>query len=82
MDWQKDSLDIASWVSSILLELCELEVFLLSWPGPSQSSSPGSSPGIYSSVAEAALAIALEGISCELAVMLSNEKSSLYSGNH
>ena len=49
VDWQKDSLDLASRVSSILLELCELEMFLLSWPGPSQSSSPGSSPGKYSS---------------------------------
>ena len=46
VDWQKD---LASRVSSILMELCELEVFLLSWPGPSQSSSPGSSPGKYSS---------------------------------
>ena len=40
VNWRKDSLDLASKVSSILLELCELEVFLLSWPGPSQSSSP------------------------------------------
>ena len=46
VDWQKD---LASRVSSILMELCELEVFLLSWPEPSQSSSPGSSPGKYSS---------------------------------
>ena len=49
VDWRKDSLDLASRVSSILLELCELEVFILSWQGPSQSSSPGSSPGKYSS---------------------------------
>ena len=46
VDWQKD---LASRVSSILMELCELEVFLLSWPEPSQSSSPGSSPEKYSS---------------------------------
>ena len=66
VDGREDSLDLASRVSSILLELGELEVFLLSWPGPSQSSSPGSSPGKYSSdLAEASLAIALEGISCD-----------------
>ena len=46
VDWQKD---LASRVSSILMELCELEVFLLSWPGPSQSSSLESSPGKYCS---------------------------------
>ena len=46
VDWQKD---LAIRVSSILMELCELEVFLLSWPVRSQSSSPGSSPGKYSS---------------------------------
>ena len=49
MDCQKEILDLASRVSSILLELCELEVFLLSWPEPSQSASTGSSPGKYSS---------------------------------
>ena len=38
-------LDLASRVSSILLKLCTLEVFLLFWPGPLQSSSLGSSPG-------------------------------------
>ena len=46
VDWQKD---LASRVSSILMELCKLEVFLLTWPEPSQSASPGSSPGKYSS---------------------------------
>ena len=49
VDWQKDSLHLASMVSFILLELCELDVFLLSWPGPSQSSSSGNYPGKYSS---------------------------------
>ena len=64
VDWSKDSLDLASRVSSMLLKLCELEVFLLSWPGPSQSFSPGSSQeNISPAVAEAALAIAFEGIS-------------------
>ena len=32
VEGREDSLDLASRVSSILLELCELEVFLLSWP--------------------------------------------------
>ena len=67
VDWQKD---LASRVSSILMELCELEMFLLSWPEPSQSSSPGSYPGnIPLAVADAALAIVLEGISFELTGM-------------
>ena len=65
VDGQENSLDLASRVSSILLELSELELFLLSWPGPSQSCSPGSSPGKYSSCrSRSSLAIALEGISC------------------
>ena len=34
MDWKKD---LASRVSCILMELCELEVFLFSWPEPSHS---------------------------------------------
>jgi hypothetical protein len=48
VDRQEDSLDFASRLSSILLELCEVEVFLLSWPGQSQSSYPRTSPGKYS----------------------------------
>ena len=58
MDGQEDSLDLASRLFSILLELCEVEVFLLSWPGPSHGN-------ILRAAPEAALAIALEGISCD-----------------
>ena len=67
VDWRKDSLDLASRVSSILLELCKLEVFLLSWHSPLLLGVP--QENVPLPVAEAALAIALEGISCELAVM-------------
>ena len=69
MDGQEDNLNLASRLSSILLELCEVEVFLLSWPGPSHitvlfsSDLPGKN--ILPAAAEAALAIALEGISCD-----------------
>ena len=48
VDRQEDSLDFASRLSSILLELCEVEVFLLSWLGQSQSSYPRTSLGKYS----------------------------------
>ena len=41
MDGQEDSLDLASRLSSILLELCEVGVFLLSWPEPSVLFSSG-----------------------------------------
>ena len=64
VDWQKD---LASRVSSILMELCELEVFLLSWPGRHSLLLLGApQENIPLAVAEAALAIVLEGISCEL----------------
>ena len=49
VEGQEDTLDLASRLSSLLLELCEVEVFLLSWPGPSQLSSPRTSTGKYSS---------------------------------
>ena len=53
-------------MSSVLLELGELEGFLLSWPGPSESFAPGSSSeNIPLAVAEASLAIALKGIYCD-----------------
>ena len=69
VDWQKD---LASRVSSILMELCELEVFLLSCPGQSRDSPlllGAPKDNIPLAVAEAALDIALEGISCELTGM-------------
>ena len=49
VDGQEGSLDLAKRLSSILLELCEVKVFLFSWPGPSQSSSPWNSTGKYTS---------------------------------
>ena len=83
VDGREDSLDLASRVSSILLELCELEVFLLSWPGQSQPSSPGSSLRNYSSGRSRSCPChCIGGLFLWLAVMWTYEKSSLYSGNH